>query len=69
MSAEKQYSLRELVNLAYRPVTDQEFSDLRKIEPDQGVLYRKVVCLRRTGSVPRSFTFDRFANVVKHLVY
>jgi len=68
-AAEKQYTLRELVRLAYRTVTDEEFAELKETEPDQAGLYKKLTALHHNRSIPRSFTFDRFAAVVRDLVY
>jgi len=68
-TAEKQYTVQELVKFVYRPVTDQEFAELKRMEPDQTVLRKKLECLHRTGSVPRSFTFAHFVEVIKNVLY
>ena len=59
----------ELISLVYRAATDEEVAELTKKETDEAILLKKLECLRRTGSVPRLFSFDRFVDVVRNLVY
>lgn len=60
------HALRQRIALVYRPLTDQESSELREVEPDVLALSRKLATVR---SVPRCFPFDRFTSILKTMAW
>ena len=66
LTAGDERTLRHRIACIYRPLTDQEFTQLRMAEPDEAVLRQKLLSLQ---GVPRTFAFHWFAEVVQQAVY